>query len=67
MDKHRGRIQNVAQSIPAVCTFIHAINSSNSLQKKKGSDFAEQLRELLNVTDGWLMRWKERHGIVIYD
>jgi hypothetical protein len=53
----------MAQSIPAGYTFIHAIDCSTFLWRK-GSDFAEQLKELLNVIDGWLMRWKERHGIV---
>jgi hypothetical protein len=37
---------------------------NHSILLQKANDFGEKLEEDFKATDGWLTRWKERHGIV---
>jgi hypothetical protein len=37
---------------------------SHSILLQKANDFGEKLEEDFKATNGWLTRWKERHGIV---
>lgn len=64
--KREGKSQTVDEALLVWFKQASSMNApiNRSILMQKANDLAEKMCEPFTATDGWLTRWKERHGIV---